>query len=264
MRRSRAANLSETELLGRRDRRRRGDGGSRQSRWRIAPVKHFRSMLNRAKRATRSMPPANGRRPRDLFADAERRQRDRQPDYPLLYSLQGYRYCDLLLSQGRRRRRTRSGGADLRWARQHRWFLEHRARYFDPRPRSSSPGAAEPGGRSFARNNRAAMCASLLPGSTRPSKACAPRAETTMFLAASSPAPPSAAPSAIGTARRATSTKRRRSPSRGRCGFISAKLRSNARGSRWRASRPSRRSTASSSRARRRPLCRRRRGGRAQ
>ena len=35
-----------------------------------------------------------------LFADAERRQQKLQPEYPLLYSLQGYRYCDLLLSKG--------------------------------------------------------------------------------------------------------------------------------------------------------------------
>jgi tetratricopeptide (TPR) repeat protein len=36
----------------------------------------------------------------NLFADAERRQIDRQPHYPLLYSLQGYLYCDLLLADG--------------------------------------------------------------------------------------------------------------------------------------------------------------------
>ena len=36
-----------------------------------------------------------------LFADAERRQREWRPGEPLLYSLRGYRYCDLLLSEGR-------------------------------------------------------------------------------------------------------------------------------------------------------------------
>jgi tetratricopeptide (TPR) repeat protein len=35
-----------------------------------------------------------------LFADAERRQKKRQVHYPLLYSVQGYRYCDLLLAMG--------------------------------------------------------------------------------------------------------------------------------------------------------------------
>ena len=35
-----------------------------------------------------------------LFREAEGLQEKRQPEYPLLYSLQGYRYCDLLLAQG--------------------------------------------------------------------------------------------------------------------------------------------------------------------
>ena len=34
------------------------------------------------------------------FADAEHRQKERQPEYPLLYSLQGYWFCDLLLTEG--------------------------------------------------------------------------------------------------------------------------------------------------------------------
>jgi hypothetical protein len=36
----------------------------------------------------------------ELFADAERRQRELRPSYPLLYSRQGYHYCDLLLARG--------------------------------------------------------------------------------------------------------------------------------------------------------------------
>ena len=32
------------------------------------------------------------------FREAEQMQKERQPDYPLLYSLQGFRYCDLLLA----------------------------------------------------------------------------------------------------------------------------------------------------------------------
>ncbi|MCP4662193.1 MAG: hypothetical protein GY856_42865, partial [bacterium] len=35
------------------------------------------------------------------FREAETMQKKRQPEYPLLYSLQGYRYCDLLLGKGR-------------------------------------------------------------------------------------------------------------------------------------------------------------------
>lgn len=36
----------------------------------------------------------------ELFAEAERRQGESQPDYSLLYSLRGYQYCDLLLAKG--------------------------------------------------------------------------------------------------------------------------------------------------------------------
>ncbi len=35
----------------------------------------------------------------DVFMDAEDRQKQEQPDYPLLYSLRGYQYCDLLLAK---------------------------------------------------------------------------------------------------------------------------------------------------------------------
>ena len=36
-----------------------------------------------------------------LFREAEAMQKERQPEFPLLYSLQGFRYCDLLLSLGK-------------------------------------------------------------------------------------------------------------------------------------------------------------------
>lgn len=36
-----------------------------------------------------------------LFADAEKMQKEDQPEYQFLYSLRGYHYCDLLLTQGR-------------------------------------------------------------------------------------------------------------------------------------------------------------------
>lgn len=60
---------------------------------------------------------------RALFVEAERRQVERQPDYPLLYSLQGYHYCDLLLAE--------SGAADVlqrttrtfHWMTAQRWLL---------------------------------------------------------------------------------------------------------------------------------------------
>ncbi len=36
-----------------------------------------------------------------LFAEAEAMQKEEQPEYPFLYSLQGFQYCDLLLTQGK-------------------------------------------------------------------------------------------------------------------------------------------------------------------
>jgi tetratricopeptide (TPR) repeat protein len=36
-----------------------------------------------------------------LFREAVEMQKDRQPEYPILYSLWGFRYCDLMLSQGK-------------------------------------------------------------------------------------------------------------------------------------------------------------------
>jgi tetratricopeptide (TPR) repeat protein len=36
-----------------------------------------------------------------LFREAEERRKDWQPEYPTIYSLWGFRYCDLLLSQGK-------------------------------------------------------------------------------------------------------------------------------------------------------------------
>jgi len=35
-----------------------------------------------------------------LFQDAKRMQKERQPEFPLLYSLRGFQYCELLLGQG--------------------------------------------------------------------------------------------------------------------------------------------------------------------
>jgi tetratricopeptide (TPR) repeat protein len=58
-----------------------------------------------------------------LFIDAERRQREREPEYPLLYSLQGYRYCDLLLSQGRAAEARQRAAQTSQWARQYLGLL---------------------------------------------------------------------------------------------------------------------------------------------
>ena len=51
-----------------------------------------------------------------LFREAERLQKEDQPDYPLLYSLRGYQYCDLLLAQGQAAEAQRRATQALEWA----------------------------------------------------------------------------------------------------------------------------------------------------
>jgi hypothetical protein len=50
-----------------------------------------------------------------LFADAEDRQKKRQRQYPLLYSVQGYWYCDLLLAKGERAAARTRAAKILEW-----------------------------------------------------------------------------------------------------------------------------------------------------
>ena len=158
MRRSAASNLSETELLV-------GEIAAA-----TATAEKAVALADRAGDAsaddgqprrpmpTRSTPLASGKRRETLFADAERRQQKQQPKYPLLYSLRGYRYCDLLLSQGQAADGARSGGANFRNGAAARLGSRHRARHSDTRPRPSRPGVAEPGERAFGRD-RARRCA---------------------------------------------------------------------------------------------------------
>jgi tetratricopeptide (TPR) repeat protein len=59
-----------------------------------------------------------------LFTEAERLQTESQPEYPILYSLQGYRYCDLLLDQGQSAEVLRRASQTLRWAEVQRILLD--------------------------------------------------------------------------------------------------------------------------------------------
>jgi hypothetical protein len=59
-----------------------------------------------------------------LFADAERRQQERQPEYPLLYSLQGYLYCDLLLGKGDWAAARDRAARTLEWAKPQNFLLD--------------------------------------------------------------------------------------------------------------------------------------------
>jgi tetratricopeptide (TPR) repeat protein len=53
------------------------------------------------------------------FCEVEEMQKEIQPQFPLLYSLWGFRYCDLLLGQGEYREVQSRAGQTLEWAKQH-------------------------------------------------------------------------------------------------------------------------------------------------
>ena len=59
-----------------------------------------------------------------LFREAEAMQKDDQPEYPLLYSVRGYLYCDLLLAQAKWREVQDRAAKTLEWSRQQRFLLE--------------------------------------------------------------------------------------------------------------------------------------------
>jgi tetratricopeptide (TPR) repeat protein len=59
-----------------------------------------------------------------VFREAETLQQERQPAYPLLYSLGGFRYCELLLSQGQVEEVQRRATQTLVWVTQAGWLLD--------------------------------------------------------------------------------------------------------------------------------------------
>ncbi|MCK4871832.1 MAG: hypothetical protein KAS72_03810 [Phycisphaerales bacterium] len=59
-----------------------------------------------------------------LFREAESMQAERQKPYPLLYSVQGFRYCALLLGKGEYSAVIERATQTLEWATQHRFLLD--------------------------------------------------------------------------------------------------------------------------------------------
>ncbi len=59
----------------------------------------------------------------ELFREAEAIQRKSQPEYRFLYSQRGFQFCDLLLSQGRRREALERAEQTVEWATQRRISL---------------------------------------------------------------------------------------------------------------------------------------------
>ena len=64
---------------------------SRNAPWRMASRTTLADVLHQAGSQSEA---------KSLFHEAEEMQKNWQPEYPFLYSLPGFRYCDLLLSQG--------------------------------------------------------------------------------------------------------------------------------------------------------------------
>ena len=58
------------------------------------------------------------------FREAEEMQAADQPAYPLLYSLRGYQYCDLLLYQGQAEEVLRRAAQTLKWVTTQNWLLD--------------------------------------------------------------------------------------------------------------------------------------------
>ncbi len=59
-----------------------------------------------------------------LFAEAEGLQKERSPYHQILYSLWGYRYCDLLLDQGNHAEALRRATKTLAWVTPQNWLID--------------------------------------------------------------------------------------------------------------------------------------------
>ena len=87
-----------------------------------------------------------------LFADADRRQRELEPEYPVLYSLGGVPLLRPAAIARAGCRGARPGVSELAVGANAKLGSRHRARYSDPWPRLSRPGLAEPGECAVVRN----------------------------------------------------------------------------------------------------------------
>ena len=59
-----------------------------------------------------------------LFREAEEIQKEWQPEYPFLYSIRGFQYCDLLLGQGKYEEVLSRAGQTIEIAKRNRWLLD--------------------------------------------------------------------------------------------------------------------------------------------
>jgi tetratricopeptide (TPR) repeat protein len=81
-------------------------------------------MINRTKLAGALHQSGDLARASKLFQEAEKMQAERQPSYPILYSVQGYQYCDLLLAPGGSEEVLRRSAKTLAWMEKQGWLLD--------------------------------------------------------------------------------------------------------------------------------------------
>ncbi|MGH6799314.1 MAG: hypothetical protein ACREDI_13135, partial [Roseiarcus sp.] len=118
----RASNLSETELI-------LGEisAAAATAQMSVAYADSsgdaFRALYNRTTQADALHAAGRRRESETLLAEAERRQRQWQARNPLLYSLQGYRCCDLLLAQQQAAAALDRAGKTIVIERRNHWVL---------------------------------------------------------------------------------------------------------------------------------------------
>ncbi|HEX2573408.1 MAG TPA: hypothetical protein VH877_27920 [Polyangia bacterium] len=84
----------------------------------------FRCMVSRGKLADALHQAGRLEEAARRFAEAEAMQKERQPQYPLLYSLGGYEYCDLLLGRGATDDVLRRAEQTIGIAERNHWLLD--------------------------------------------------------------------------------------------------------------------------------------------
>ncbi|MGE5342393.1 MAG: SEFIR domain-containing protein [Candidatus Omnitrophota bacterium] len=84
----------------------------------------FQKEVNRTTLADALHQAGNLEEAESLFRDAEAMQKERQPEYPFLYSVQGFRFCDLLLGQGQISAIIERAEFALTVAKENNWLLD--------------------------------------------------------------------------------------------------------------------------------------------
>jgi len=117
------SNLSELQLiLG--DVAQAVESGARSSRYADQSGYIFQRMARRTSHADALHQAGDTAAALALFREAEQLQKEREPSFPRLYSVRGFRYCDLLLDQGSTAEVLERAEYSIEIAKQNRWLLD--------------------------------------------------------------------------------------------------------------------------------------------